>query len=435
MLHFTSMKNTKKLFQGVFLAGILFLGAQHLFANTQGDGVLISEVEYDPAHGGGDQSYEWFELFNPTAHDIDLSGYQFTDGEGTVTIPNGTTIPAGSYFLAVFDTNDFHTEHAGITPDLEYGNLSGASSVNFGNSGDELTLRDGVGNNVDFVSWENHTAGWNVVASQGQSIARNTSVDTDSVADWDGHQTPTPGTGNLSIINHAPDITSDGGSANATIHIDENSSVVTTVVAGDPDAGDTIHYSISGGADSALFSIDTNTGALTVTPLDYEHATDANGDGVYEVEVQASDGFLSDTQHISVVLDDVPESSSSSHVRHHRRSRRISKAKLLAIFRRREEGPRTNSQRGEELSGESVEESRSRMFVFVYTRPLSYGASGEDVRALQHILNALGFSAGEEDGIFGEKTRAAVARFQEAKGISVDGIFGRESALRLMERG
>ena len=58
------------------------------------------------------------------------------------------------------------------------------------------------------------------------------------------------------------------------------------------------------------------------------------------------------------------------------------------------------------------------------TRPLlKTGASGEAVRALQQLLNSLGFPCGV-DGGFGPNTRSAVERFQEAHGLRVDGKVG-----------
>lgn len=68
-----------------------------------------------------------------------------------------------------------------------------------------------------------------------------------------------------------------------------------------------------------------------------------------------------------------------------------------------------------------------------FTRDLELGASGEDVRALQAYLNTKGFtvavtgagSAGEETTLFGPATKAALMRFQEAKGIApAAGYFG-----------
>lgn len=49
---------------------------------------------------------------------------------------------------------------------------------------------------------------------------------------------------------------------------------------------------------------------------------------------------------------------------------------------------------------------------------------GEDVRALQTALNALGFACGEADGIFGAFTERALRDFQSNSGVAVDGIAG-----------
>jgi N-acetylmuramoyl-L-alanine amidase len=49
---------------------------------------------------------------------------------------------------------------------------------------------------------------------------------------------------------------------------------------------------------------------------------------------------------------------------------------------------------------------------------------GDDVRELQRRLNALGFEAGKEDGIFGPGTHVAVQEFQRNTGADVDGIVG-----------
>ena len=55
---------------------------------------------------------------------------------------------------------------------------------------------------------------------------------------------------------------------------------------------------------------------------------------------------------------------------------------------------------------------------------LRNGSRGEEVRELQQKLSDAGFDPGPIDGIFGSKTDAAVRKFQESKGITVDGIVG-----------
>ena len=93
------------------------------------------------------------------------------------------------------------------------------------------------------------------------------------------------------------------------MNVAENSTAVTTVTASDADLpGDTLTYSISGGADAAKFTINSSTGELTFASApDFETPTDANSDNVYEVTVQVSDGSLTDSQAISVTVTDVDE--------------------------------------------------------------------------------------------------------------------------------
>ena len=74
------------------------------------------------------------------------------------------------------------------------------------------------------------------------------------------------------------------------ITVDENQTAVATLEATDPDDDPIIGWSITGGADSALFDL-TNGGALTFkTAPDYENPSDTGGNNGYEIEVTASDG-------------------------------------------------------------------------------------------------------------------------------------------------
>lgn len=54
---------------------------------------------------------------------------------------------------------------------------------------------------------------------------------------------------------------------------------------------------------------------------------------------------------------------------------------------------------------------------------IRYGSSGDDVKELQRLLNANGFSL-TVDGAWGDKTEAAVRKYQQQKGLTVDGIVG-----------
>jgi hypothetical protein len=102
-------------------------------------------------------------------------------------------------------------------------------------------------------------------------------------------------------------ITSDGGGADAELHVPENSTAVTVVTVSG--AAGPVTYEIVGGYDSNLFTIDPETGALSfVSPIDFESIPPWNA-GYYtaNVIVRASDGQSSDDQELYVFVDDVDE--------------------------------------------------------------------------------------------------------------------------------
>ncbi|KXU31018.1 cadherin [Sphingobium sp. 22B] len=112
----------------------------------------------------------------------------------------------------------------------------------------------------------------------------------------------------ITNVNEAPVITSNGGGASAAISVAENTTAVTSVTATDPDAATVLAYSIVGGPDRALFSIDASTGALAfLSPPNYDLPGDANANNVYSLTVRVSDGALFDDQAINVTVTNVNE--------------------------------------------------------------------------------------------------------------------------------
>ena len=60
------------------------------------------------------------------------------------------------------------------------------------------------------------------------------------------------------------------------------------------------------------------------------------------------------------------------------------------------------------------------------------GSRGTQVKVLQWLLNENGFDCGDTDGIFGKKTVAAVKAYQKEKGLSVDGICGKNTWKKIL---
>ena len=87
--------------------------------------------------------------------------------------------------------------------------------------------------------------------------------------------------------------------------------------------------------------------------------------------------------------------------------------------------------RYEEPEVEAAEENAAQPAANPAYTALARGNRGENVRALQHRLNELGYACGSEDGIFGPRTHQAVRYFQDALGVSQSGAASEELQARL----
>ena len=107
--------------------------------------------------------------------------------------------------------------------------------------------------------------------------------------------------------NQAPAITS-----NSSFDVAENTTAVGTISASDPN-GDALTFSITGGDDQNLFSIDQNSGALVFNSApDFEAPADANADNIYLLEVTAGDGSQTASQPLTITVTDVNENEAPS---------------------------------------------------------------------------------------------------------------------------
>ncbi|MBT3667379.1 MAG: hypothetical protein HN548_07850, partial [Opitutae bacterium] len=110
-----------------------------------------------------------------------------------------------------------------------------------------------------------------------------------------------------------PTITSNGGLDTANHTHPENQLAVLQVVATDIEPKPLV-YSISGGSDPNLFTVDSSSGQLNfITAPDYELPSDGDGNNLYEVWVLATDeGNTSDEQKIFITVTNVDELPSVS---------------------------------------------------------------------------------------------------------------------------
>jgi hypothetical protein len=100
-------------------------------------------------------------------------------------------------------------------------------------------------------------------------------------------------------VNEAPVVTS----AASASFVENTTGAVYAAASADPDAGDTIVWTISG-PDAGLFTINPATGAVSVlAPHTVSAPGDANADGVYDITLTATDsGGLAATKAVQLTL-------------------------------------------------------------------------------------------------------------------------------------
>ncbi len=109
--------------------------------------------------------------------------------------------------------------------------------------------------------------------------------------------------------NNPPSIGAFSGAATASYSSNENISGLYSLNATDPDIGTTLTYSLTG-SDAGDFSISAS-GTLSFSPApDFEAPADSDLNNTYIVVTWVSDGILSDSQTVTITVNDASESGS-----------------------------------------------------------------------------------------------------------------------------
>jgi hypothetical protein len=141
--------------------------------------IIITEIMQNPA-AVGDNSGEYFEVYNTTGSPIDMAGWEIVDltnASENHTISSSLIVPSNGY--TVLGVNADSGTNGGVTVDYEYG-----SNLFLGNGADELSLQCSS-TVIDEVSWDGGTD-WPdpTGASMELSSTAMNSTDNDNGANW-----------------------------------------------------------------------------------------------------------------------------------------------------------------------------------------------------------------------------------------------------------
>ncbi|WP_240867400.1 cadherin domain-containing protein, partial [Cylindrospermopsis raciborskii] len=241
-------------------------------------------------------NFETKNSYSIRVRSTDQGGLSF-EKQLTINVTNVNEAPSFANTTATFSTPENSTNVGTIAPatdpdagDILNYTLSGADATKF--NFNTITRA------LSFKTPPNFEA-------PGSAAGTNTYSLTITATDVRGLNATQTVTVNVTGINEAPSF----ANPTATFSTAENSTTVGTIApANDPDAGDTLTYSLSG-ADAGKFNIDNTTRSLTFkTPPDFEAKGSAAGTNAYSVTVTATDsGGLTATQAVTVNVTDVPE--------------------------------------------------------------------------------------------------------------------------------
>jgi len=230
--------------------------------------LVINEIMQNPSEVG-DDSGEWYEIYNPDGAAVDIDGWTMKDdGSNTHVINNGgpLMVPAGGYL--VLGNNSDSGTNGGVTVAYQY-----PSSFFLGNSSDELVLLDGSLTERDRVNWDN---GATFPDPNGASMSlKDPGLDNNVGGNWCEATTPyglgdlgTPGAANTcDVIDEPPTVASHvpaDGSTGVAVSSDINITFSEDVTVTDPwftincSNSGAHSASVSGGPQSFTLNPDTD---------------------------------------------------------------------------------------------------------------------------------------------------------------------------------
>ena len=258
--------------------------------------------------------------------DITDSGtYTVTLLPGAVTDPSGnvttTSSTLGTFLVAIFPEMNVTTSTGdpllnGVSAfdlgSIQQGALGPSFSFSVGNDGDDLLLLGPLSVPNGFQIVDPLVSSLSIGQTDSVTLRLNGGL----IGSWFGNVSFTTNDPDNSLFQFAvegvvtpppPQIVTP-----AQVNVPENQTDAVNVNATDAGGeveGNGLSYSITGGADQALFNIVPDTGFLTfLSAPNFEEAGDADGNGRYEVQVTVENSLnLTDSRDFEIVVGNVNE--------------------------------------------------------------------------------------------------------------------------------
>ncbi len=199
--------------------------------------IVINELHYAP--NPENEAVEFIELYNSGAEVVDLSGWSFTDGFA-YTFPAGSSLAPDAYLVLAPNLTEYNSKFGSIFVggikafgEFESGLLSDA--------GEEITLRNAVGEVVDKVTYNDGFPWPTAAGGEGVSMELiHPSLDNNLGGSWRSGSEPTPGDPNsvfsdkaaphIRQVSHTPKAPQPGESVVVTAKVTDPEGVKSVVL-------------------------------------------------------------------------------------------------------------------------------------------------------------------------------------------------------------
>jgi len=264
--------------------------------------VVINEIHCNP--DVKTMLVEFVELHNPTAEDIDLSGWSFNDGI-FYTFPAGSVLGAGDYLIVAQNPDHVHAQWSSGRFALPEGTVFGPFGGKLANEGERVTLCDASGAVVDEVEYQLGfpwpTVGDPIPEDQpgkGHSMQLvNPAFDNNLAGHWRS-ALPSPAKINKAVVadnlgpcirqvEHTPKQPLPDQTVTVTAKItDEDGVASVRLQCQFVDPGHYIRYQYSNGNNQRFVDAEYRTNWVDIEMNDEGHAGDAQaGDDIYSAQV------------------------------------------------------------------------------------------------------------------------------------------------------
>ncbi|WCL82652.1 lamin tail domain-containing protein [Saprospira sp. CCB-QB6] len=239
--------------------------------------VVITEILYDQV---GTDTIEFIELYNNGSTTADLSGFYF-DGV-TYTVPNGTTLAAGAYWVLTLDSVALQAV-TGVTANQW---TSGALS----NAGEDIVFYTIAGDTVDIVNY-NDNSPWPLRNANVAIQLSDVNADNNDAANW-CHATNNAGTTGLGDILYATPGAANTACATPGTYVYHTIDQIDDLLAGNVPAaeGDSVElrglvycadFRSGNGLDFALIETASTNGIRVYAAIDINNYTVNAGDSIH----------------------------------------------------------------------------------------------------------------------------------------------------------